>query len=453
MVKINKRYWWLSDLTSVTKEWEFVYSKNIEADHEKITLWKTTTKMFEVPWGCWNILEIIKLRSWNEYKNAFWGHLPVNEDWTALSTAMTSEIAHAVVYNSKLYSWAGWVVNYMLESDAYSQTNRDPYTTWSHATYTWSSVFSKEFWGVLYVVTDKTISTLDASNVYTDDVLTSPETIVWIWANQGSMRIFLINWDILLRDGITDNYHSKTSIWEELRFGFSIWNTDILVWGTDVDLSSFYMGVYPNYKLEKKRVGLDNSLYWTDAEKFAFQWLVDKQTWNSTWATRQWYIYLSSKTSICKIWRESAMFPLWYTSILENDDIGALATDYDDWSIVYYNRTDTSVYKIWTTTFNDGEVYSRVFNYWTDDVLTNEIKVDARWITDTANVKLYVSINWAAFTQYWNTLNITGKTNIYTLRKAIEYNSIQFKIELIDSASDSDLAVYEIDFNALAIKK
>jgi len=477
MVKINKRYWWLSDLDSVMKDGEFAFSKNVTTTEEKCYLWgrqEIVSSTISDTMYCW--VEVYDQHYFHSKIYFLWA------DWAwyyyngtkVLQMTKTKAIINAKVFGDYIY-WTYWdwynqgYIGRISTDDAYGSTDwtaESSYneTRWSiYTEYSWDNFHMEEFNWVLYVVHSKRISTIDASWTLTTDVLTYPRRIKGITSHQNRIKLFIVNWDVLLRDGISDSYESKISLPWEIFNAWWVWWLDYVLWDTAETGKVLYEVSFPQWRVLKTQKSVDRSIINKSREKFYFR----SSDWDNWIGTDSRYIYFMWKIGIYKYGSDSDILPKAFTLVSTDawdsnwneTHPSFLLVSSEGNRIYYYDLVVNKIAAVWNSLATFWEIQTRKYNYWVDKFVVNEVKLrlhvpfDTRWIQikyrkDNSNSR---SSFWDKITNQWSDITTV------TVSDYVEFNNIQrwLKFTYTGSTETSDYppTVYELEFNPINVKR
>ena len=465
MVKINKRYWGLSNWTVVTRDWEFVNSKNISTDEEKCWLGgkATTIATISEDLTCGVNIE--------------WAGYMLGEDWVwhkvstwakVLQTTWWDDIMNVTTFDDKvLFFYRDWTTPYIGKldiDDVWGSTSRQTETSYDETRKTFTSQWTEDhfhttqFSLMLYITHWKYIHTLDTNWVLTQDVLITTSNIVWITNFQNRFKVFLKDWTVLLWDWISETYESSISLNDYIRWVKSMWGIDYVAGWYSSYYSSFYEVAYPQFKQLNKET--DWPINWTDS-KFDFNmsyWAY----WDSWMGVYQGDLYIGTGYNLVKYWQLSPLFPKTFTNIVgswESSTIKPMAVlpDVESGTIYFYDSTGNTISKVEDNLSDEGNISTRQYNYWTDTMIVNEVKVRCHIPYSTRTMRLlYRKDNSTGWYYFGDEISDISSESIVVVRDVVEFNNIQRWIKFTYTGTDTDNyapTVRELDFNPLPVKR
>lgn len=454
MVKVNKRYWWMSDTSAIVYDWQFSYAEWIDITSlEYVTPNPNITResadmaatyIFNVWLDCseWTASDEIYF-FWENGKIIY-------KDVTSVYTMTNSEnIINAVLYNRNVL-WFTKPSNKLTVSkisiDNVVSTWRWSVTEtrkeWNTTDYIVNEIAILLWNNVLLVWYGRSLWRLNASDTREELIDDMVDDIIWLTSANTFIRIYLRNWQVLTYDGASSNVDYTTN----LEIGrttetFGVRGTDYVVSATEQLLVSNWLD-YQKLKSSKNYVGID----WTYT-KYKFNWNMVEYRGNIYWIT---WDSITSR-GIIENWlptafnKEITKFDDW----VDIYDIKALCKS-RDWKTLYFIASENDTYKHRvvcsykkdkdTTAWSLAQIYSPKFMFGRIKRLGFELYIRAD--ADSSNyIEIYYKINWWTWV-LWSTINEDIDT--FILNNSLTYNELELWFKFIGSPK-----LYEYEFNQL----
>jgi len=477
MVQINKRYWWLSDTSSIVYDWQFPYWERMDLSSLEYITPNPDTSLVQ-SFGTAYSHAILDCCDWTDSDEIymFWynwtsAYVKYKDNTTVISWACATTTIVPVIYNSNVIyitnqskqltlnkiwlsdvsgntAW-GWQAS---QSTGWKTGNTTSYVTNDIPALVWNNV--------LLVWYGRSLWRLNASDTREELIDDMNDDIVWLTSANTFVRIYLRNWQVLTYDWASSNVDYTTNL-EVGRTVNVFWvrGTDYVITDTEQLLVSNWLD-YQKLKAVKNYANID----WTTT-KFSFKW--DPATyWQRVMVEYKGSIYWVTKWSITS----RGTLENWLPTAFNKE----IVQTYDDWSgwyqiqkiyalsksrdgktlymVYHYSDWAYDSYRLYsykkdkdTSAWSLAQIYSPKILFGRTKRLWWELYIRAD-VSATKYITVYYKIDWGSWTERATINDDTRNTHI--LNNSLECNELELWFKFTGGAK-----MREYDFNQLPIER